>query len=165
MTYKRVLLNTIWGLTNLAIFGAVVIMVIKDGMIWFLLLMALASGLFIVIPAILHLNYWWFDRETVCIISVDTITLRNKLSGNEITIKVADIEALFKIEPTSWHVPWMHEYTIIKLRNGKSIRVTNYIIDPDEIIKLLDLKKISQSREIFVPTVQLGLMDKELRAM
>ena len=162
-TLKRILLNTIWGLLNLIIWGTVIVLSLIDRMFLATGFFLLLSGLFVVIPAILHFNYWAFDKDTKFWVSRESFKLKNRTTNKEINGQASDIEKIFRVETQANRVPWMHEYTVIKMNDGKTFKISNYVIDPGEIIEILGLEKIVTTRDIFVPTIQSGLVDKELR--
>jgi hypothetical protein len=164
-TLKRILLNTIWGLLNLIIWGTAIIFSLIDRMFWAIGFFLLLSGLFVVIPAILHFNYWAFDKDTEFQISKESFKLKNRTTNKEINGQANDIKKIFRVETQANRVPWMHEYTVIKMNDGKTFKISNYVIDPGEIIEILGLKKIVTTRDIFVPTIQSGTVDKELRRL
>jgi hypothetical protein len=146
-------------------FGTIIIMSVNDGAIWFVGFMTLASGLFVVIPAILHFNYWAFDKDTEFWITGQSFKLKNRLTNKEIIGQANDIEKILSVEPRAARVPWMHEYTVIKMNDGRTFKISNYVIDAREIIEILRLEKKLITKYIFVPTIQAGTTDKELRRL
>jgi hypothetical protein len=162
-TPKRILLSTIWGLLYLILFGSLFISELIKQSFWFAGFILMFSALFVVVPAILHFNYWSFDKDTEFWISGQSFKLRNKATNKEISGRTSDIEKIFTVETQAARVPWMHEYTVIKMNDGKIFRISNYVIDPREIIEILGLQKIVTTKNIFVPTIQAGIVDKELR--
>ena len=113
----------------------------------------------------MHFNYWSFDKDTEFLISGQSFKLKNRTTNKEIRGETDEIEKIFSVETQQARVPWMHEYTVFKMKDGRTFRISNYVIDPREIIELLGLEKILTTKYIFVPTIQAGTVDKELRRL
>jgi hypothetical protein len=118
-----------------------------------------------VIPAILHFNYFSFDRDTLFTISKEEFELKNKNTDKTIRVKKTEIEKIFAVGAWTGKITWGHEYTVFKLSDGRTLKISNYVINLSEIVEFLELDKIVITRDITVPTISRGKLDNELRTV